>query len=72
MINIIVADDHQMFIDGIKLLLKMRKDFSVVAEANTGIEVLEVLKVKKADLIGCEYAGYGWRRNHQTGKKTVS
>jgi two-component system nitrate/nitrite response regulator NarL len=51
MINIIVADDHQMFIDGIKLLLKMRKDFSVVAEAKTGLEVLEVLKAKKADLI---------------------
>lgn len=51
MIKIIIADDHQMFMDGIKLLLKARKDIEIVAEANNGAQVLEALKTNVAHLI---------------------
>lgn len=35
-INIIIADDHQMVIDGLKSLLDGQPDYNVVAEANNG------------------------------------
>jgi DNA-binding NarL/FixJ family response regulator len=50
-IRILIADDHQLFIDGMKSLLKDYKDFEVVASANNGLEVLEYLKENEADLI---------------------
>ncbi len=40
MINVLIADDHQMFIDGLKALLKDTPGIEVVAEANNGKEVL--------------------------------
>ena len=43
MINILVADDHQLLIDGIKSTLAGVEDIRVVAEANNGYEVLEKL-----------------------------
>lgn len=51
MIRIIIADDHQMFIDGIKALLKNEKDMKVVGEALNGEEVLSVLQKEKADIV---------------------
>ena len=51
MIKIMIADDHQMFIDGIKLLLKSRKDFLVVGESQNGVELLNALNKQEADLI---------------------
>ncbi len=51
MINIIIADDHQMFIDGIKSLLKTNKNMSIVGEANNGVQLLEVLAQTPADII---------------------
>lgn len=51
MIKIIIADDHQMFIDGIKALLKNEKDIKVVGEALNGEEVLSILKKEKADIV---------------------
>lgn len=41
MIHIAIADDHQMFIDGIKSLLKGNKKIQVVSEANTGEVLLQ-------------------------------
>lgn len=51
MIKILIADDHQMFIDGIKALLKNEKEIKVVGEALNGEEVLSLLKKEKADII---------------------
>ena len=44
MIKIFIADDHQLIIDGIKTSLGDIKDFSFVAEANNGYQVLEKLE----------------------------
>ena len=44
MINLFIADDHQLIIDGIKTSLGDIEDFSFVAEANNGYQVLEKLE----------------------------
>jgi DNA-binding NarL/FixJ family response regulator len=51
MIKIIIADDHQMFIDGIKSLLKLDKKMTIVGEANNGQVVLDILEKTKTDII---------------------
>jgi DNA-binding NarL/FixJ family response regulator len=43
MINILIADDHPMLIDGIKTTLAGVEDLQIVAEANNGYQVLEKL-----------------------------
>lgn len=43
MINILIADDHQLLIDGIKATLSDIDDISIVAEAFHGYQVLEQL-----------------------------
>lgn len=50
-INILIADDHQMFIDGIKSLLRKETNITFVGEASNGVEALNFLKVKKVDLL---------------------
>jgi DNA-binding NarL/FixJ family response regulator len=44
MINILIADDHQLLIDGIKTTLQDVEEINVVAEANNGFQVLEHLE----------------------------
>ncbi len=51
MINIIIADDHRIFIDGVKSLLDSQPDMKVVAIALNGNELLQVMKGTKADVI---------------------
>ena len=51
MINLIIADDHTLFIDGLKLLLKDEPDMNVVEVANDGKELLGLLSNHKADII---------------------
>jgi DNA-binding NarL/FixJ family response regulator len=51
MIRIIIADDHQMFIDGIKSLLNTNKQVKVIGEANDGNGLLELMGKNEPDLI---------------------
>ena len=51
MLRILIADDHQMFIDGIKALLESNKAFSIVGEANNGNQVIEKLETTEVDII---------------------
>ncbi|MEH0153809.1 response regulator transcription factor [Limibacter armeniacum] len=51
MIRIIIADDHQMFIDGLKSLLIDEPDIQVVGEAHNGQEVLDLLDKVEANFI---------------------
>lgn len=48
MINILLADDHQIIRDGIKSLIYGIEDIEIVAEACSGLQVLEFLTNKKA------------------------
>lgn len=44
MINILIADDHKMIIDGIKALLAGAEDIRVIGQAMTGREVTDFVK----------------------------
>ncbi|HYV94363.1 MAG TPA: response regulator transcription factor [Chitinophagales bacterium] len=51
MISIVIADDHQMFIDGIKVLLQQEPDIAVVGQALNGKELVDLLDKQSADII---------------------
>jgi len=42
-INILIADDHQLIIDGIKSMLVDNKNYSILGEANNGKEAFEII-----------------------------
>jgi len=44
MIEVLIADDHQLLIDGIKTTLENVSDIKIVAEAYNGLQVLKILK----------------------------
>jgi len=50
-IKLFIADDHQMFIDGIKALLQKIDHIQIVGEANNGEETLEKIKSANANMI---------------------
>jgi two-component system, NarL family, nitrate/nitrite response regulator NarL len=50
-IRLIIADDHALFIDGLKLLLKDEQDMELVEAANDGRELLNILSTHPADVI---------------------
>jgi DNA-binding NarL/FixJ family response regulator len=49
-IRIIIADDHQLFRNGLKLLLNSFTEFEVTGEASNGEEFLRLLKTTPADI----------------------
>tara|TARA_R110002096_G_scaffold126532_3_gene273602 strand:- start:26702 stop:27343 length:642 start_codon:yes stop_codon:yes gene_type:complete len=51
MIKIIIADDHQIFIDGLKALLSEIEDFEIIKEAPNGKVLLEILEDQLPDVI---------------------
>lgn len=51
MIRILLADDHQMFREGVRGLLEARADMSVVAEAGTGEEALARSSEHRPDVV---------------------
>ena len=46
-----IVDDHQMFIDGVKSLLRKEKQFEFIAEANTGEDALRLLSEQVPDIL---------------------
>ena len=48
--RILIADDHQIFLDGLKLIFSDQTQWEIVAEANDGNQVLEFFKTIKIDL----------------------
>lgn len=51
MIRILIADDHTMVRQGLKQILELEKDFSVVAQAANGEEAVKLAKEHKPDII---------------------
>jgi DNA-binding NarL/FixJ family response regulator len=49
-IRIIIADDHQLFRNGLKILLNAFPEFEVTGEASNGEEFLKILKNIQADI----------------------
>ena len=50
-IRIVLADDHDILRQGLKLLLGLQEDMQVVAEARTGREALELTQNLKPDVV---------------------
>jgi DNA-binding NarL/FixJ family response regulator len=50
-IRVIIADDHEIFRKGLKLILSRLKYVDLVGEAENGKEVIEIIKKKNADII---------------------
>ncbi|PWU02325.1 MAG: DNA-binding response regulator, partial [Terriglobia bacterium] len=50
-IRIVVADDHPIFRDGLCKLLALEDDFEVVAQAQDGRQVLDVLQQYEPDIL---------------------
>lgn len=51
MTKIMITDDHKMIREGIKQLLELNEDISVVGMASDGNECLAMLKEKEADVL---------------------
>lgn len=51
MINILIADDHTMFVDGIESILNVETDLFVVGRSYDGPSVMELVKKNKVDII---------------------
>ncbi|MEM1219021.1 MAG: response regulator transcription factor [Bacteroidota bacterium] len=50
-IRILIADDHQLVIDGLRLMLSTEEDFSCTHQANNGQEVLDILAKDSVDVL---------------------
>ena len=50
-IRVIIADDHVLFRSGVKAALSVKKDVELVAEADNGMQLLNLLKHMEADVV---------------------
>lgn len=49
--KIMIADDHEMFRDGIKLVLSQLPDYEIIAEASNGSDIMELIDAYQPDLV---------------------
>jgi two-component system invasion response regulator UvrY len=56
MIKILIADDHAVVREGLKMILSESPDLVVAAEASTGQEVLNMISKKELDLVVLDIA----------------
>jgi two-component system response regulator DegU len=50
-VELIIADDHSLFREGLKRILNMEEDFEVISECGDGVHVLELCNRRKPDVI---------------------
>src|SRR5450432_4381983 len=50
-IKVIIADDHALFRAGVKTALSIKKDVELIAEADNGMQLLNLLKHIQPDVI---------------------
>lgn len=51
MIQVMICDDHQLVVDGIKLMLASHQQISVTAKANNGQEAIDYITDHKIDVL---------------------
>lgn len=51
MIKLLITDDHQLVIDGIKLMIKDQADINIIGEAHNGQEAIDFVKEHELDII---------------------
>lgn len=50
-IRVIIADDHEIFLDGLALMLSRQKNVEVVAQAEDGKELVQMAELHRPDVI---------------------
>jgi len=50
-IKVLIADDHQIMLDGLKAILSKDRSLSIVGTAGNGLEALEFLKKEPVDVL---------------------
>ena len=50
-VNILLADDHQIVIEGLKLILEVKENFEIIGEVTDGRKVLDFLEKHKVDIV---------------------
>ena len=50
-VTVLLADDHRVFLDGLRLLLETKSDIKVVGEALNGREAMQKAQELKPDLV---------------------
>jgi two-component system response regulator DegU len=50
-IKVLLADDHQLFREGLKRILNMEDDLEVIGECGDGIQVLEFCNLQKPEVV---------------------
>ena len=50
-IRVLIADDHRLFLEGIRLTLDSAEDIEVVAEAQSGSQVIPLLRRTQPDIV---------------------
>ncbi len=50
-IDIAILDDHQIVIDGLKLLLSSHAQFRIIHESNNGFDMLDKIEIKPVDIL---------------------
>ena len=51
MIKILIVDDHELVRSGLRLLLELKSEFKVVAEASSGEEAVRICRQKAPDIV---------------------
>lgn len=67
-LKLMIVDDHQMFIDGVKSLLRKEKQFDFIAEANTGEDALRMLETVQPDILITDISMPGMSGNELIGR----
>jgi two-component system response regulator DegU len=50
-VRLIIADDHQLFREGVKRIINMEEDMEVIAECGDGIQVVELCNQNTPDVV---------------------
>lgn len=51
MIKVVIVDDHQIFVDGVKALINEMENIEVVGEANNGVDLIDCLSRVAPDIV---------------------
>ena len=49
-IRLVIADDHEIFRDGLKLMLSKQDEIELVGEADNGKQLIELVKEHRPDV----------------------
>lgn len=50
-INIVIADDHEIFLDGLALMLSRQPNFNICGRASNGVQLMEIVDREKPDIV---------------------